>query len=64
MSTNQKKFEFNFRVRCKHCGRDYLQYQSDQCFTAKIQSEDICPYCKNVNNISTSVEFENCKIDE
>lgn len=60
---NNQNREFNQRVKCKNCNKEYLQYQEDQISSCKVRNLDICPYCKQINNSSMEVEFSNYRID-
>lgn len=51
-------------VSCKHCGKDYIQVQTDQTPGFRSSEDDVCPYCHEVNRSSLAVEFDNFPMDE
>jgi hypothetical protein len=54
---------YEIDVKCKACGKIYHQRIEDQVPGFRLMDEDICPYCKNVNGKSMSVEYENSKLE-
>ena len=46
-------------VICKKCGKEYLQGCEEQVPGFRDMSEDICPYCNNLNGSSMLVEYHN-----
>ena len=50
-------------VTCPKCNKKYKQFTEDQVPGFRDKSEDICPYCRNVNGTSMDVEYSNYKLD-
>ena len=53
---------FTRKVRCKSCGRSYVQSTRDQIPGCRDMEYDECPYCSYVNGSSMQVEYFNQRI--
>lgn len=54
---------YEIDVKCKACGKYYRQRVEDQVPGFRIMSEDVCPYCNNINWKSMSVDYINSKLE-
>ena len=52
------------KVKCYHCGKQYMQRTEDQVPGFRDREYDICPYCHEENGSSMEVEYFNYKIGE
>lgn len=55
--------ETSAKVKCIKCKKVYLQHIEEQVPGFRDKSFDVCPYCKNENGNSMSVEYTNYKIE-
>lgn len=49
---------------CKYCGHDYVQNTRPQSGAMKEKVYSVCPYCGEILESSTEVEFRNYKIED
>ena len=56
--------EYQRKVKCKFCGKEYLQRVEEQVPGFRDKSYDICPYCKEENGSSMDEEYYNSKLED